>query len=126
MSYVLRRIPGRYAVVRLAATEALPAWLSWTSPFISVTRAADELSVIVEEQHVPAALPAERGFAAYRVDGPLPFNVVGVMAALSSALASAGVSLLAVSTHDTDVLLVREADATRAERAWMNTGQRVA
>ena len=67
----------------------------------------------------PKGVRAERGFRALVVRGPLPFDAVGILAGISSALAAAGIPLLAISTFDTDYVLVREerlVDATQALR----------
>ena len=90
--------------------------------FCSVTRTSDELSVVCETARVPAgALAREDGWRALKVLGPLDFALVGVLARISSALAEAQVPLFAISTYDTDYILVKEdtlqmaADALRSE-----------
>lgn len=121
----LRWLDGRYAICRLDATASVPAWARGDGPdeaatLLSVTRTGDELSIICDESLVPTGAPdvrVESGWAALRVVGTLDFAVVGVLARLSSALAQAGVSIVAMSTFDTDLLLVRAVDVGRAEAA---------
>jgi hypothetical protein len=108
---------GRFAVARLAPDAPVPAWAAAPGAFVSVTRTGHELSIVAPVEAVPGDVRAERGFAALRVVGPLAFDAVGVLAALSGALAAAEVPLLVISTFDTDVLLVREAHLDRARRA---------
>lgn len=115
---------GRYAVCRLEADEPAPAWAEGAG-FVSVTRTADELSVVCREERVPAETRAEHGFRLLKVAGPLDFALTGVLASLSGALAGAGVSLFAVSTFDTDYLLVRETDLDRALEALAEAGHEV-
>ena len=82
--------------------------------FAAICRTDDELSIITAEGRVPdppAAAPRWRGF---KVHGPFPFDAIGVLAAISRALADARVSLLAVSTHDTDYVFVQSPDLPRA------------
>ncbi len=113
----LHWLPGRLAVARLGADAAIPEWAAdSTAPFASVTRTADELSIIAPEQAVPAAVTAERGFVALRVAGTLDFSEIGILARLTGTLAKAGISVLAVSTYDTDYLLVRIGDRAGVER----------
>jgi uncharacterized protein len=114
-------LPERFAVVRLAADAAVPAWARGGS-LVSVTRTADELSIVCPEAAVPAGLPAQRDFRGLRVRGPLDFSAVGVLASLAGPLAAAGVSLFALSTYDTDYLLVRAADLERALAALAGAG----
>lgn len=93
--------------------------------FFAVTRTPGELSVVLPEAAVEAGWRAEKGWRCLAVAGPLDFALTGVLASLASPLAAAGVSLFAVSTYDTDYLLVREEDLARAVAALRNAGHRV-
>ena len=75
---------------------------------VSVTRTATELSIVAPSAVVPATVPAERDFRVIEVVGPVPFSVVGLMAAITRPLAEAGVSVFTLATYDTDYVLVRE------------------
>lgn len=125
-SLTLDVLPERFAVVRLAADAALPKWAQGAGALVSVTRTADELSIVCPEAAVPSDLPAQRGFRGLRVRGPLAFSAVGVLASLAGPLAAAGVSLFALSTYDTDYLLVRAADLERAVAALAGAGHALA
>jgi len=103
----LELVPGRFAACRLAPTDQVPAWVPDAGSLVVVARTAHELSIVCDELVVPADVRAERGFCAIVVRGPLPFDAIGILAAISSALAGAGVPLLAISTFDTDYVLVR-------------------
>jgi hypothetical protein len=113
----MERVPGRYAVCRLDSAAAVPEWAHGRSMLISITRSDRELSIVTDEALVPSAVKAERGFIAFRIAGTLPFGCVGILSRLTGALADAGVSVLAISTFETDYLLVREADSSRATAA---------
>lgn len=110
-------VPGRYAVCRLDAQAAIPGWALVRGGFVSITHSERELSIVAAEALVPAEVKAERGWVAMRVAGRLDFAVVGVLAKLTGALAEAGISCFAISTYDTDYLLVKEQDADRATEA---------
>lgn len=97
----------RLAVCRLEPGSEFPAWTGATG-FSSVTRTADELSVVCPERNVPDGVTCEKGWRALKVEGPLDLSLVGVLASIAAPLAGAGVSVFAVSTHDTDYVLVRE------------------
>src|SRR5262249_13951018 len=116
----LRVLPGRYAVCRLSAGANVPTWA--TGELVSVTRTPDELSIVCREDGVPSGAHSERGWRCLRVVGTLDFELVGLLAALLLPLAEAGVSVFALSTFDTDCLLVREADLTRAVGALQSAG----
>ncbi len=113
----LEWIRGRFAVCRLDPGAAVPGWALDAGPLVSITRTEDELSIVAPEEAVPSEVQAERGWDAIRVVGTLDFSMIGVLAGLTGALAQAGVSVFAVSTYDTDILLVREGDTEAAVSA---------
>lgn len=100
-------LPEEFAVVRLHASDAIPAWAMQARMF-SATRTSDELSIVCAASHLPADVPAERGWRCLRVAGTIDFAVTGVLASIAGPLAAAGVSIFAISTYDTDYVLVRE------------------
>ena len=79
-----------------------------------VTRTPEELSVLTTEAHVPPHARAERGYRALKVHGQLPFDLIGVFASLAQPLAEAGLSIFALSTYDTDYILVKAQDLAAA------------
>jgi hypothetical protein len=115
---------GTFAVCRLAADAPVPAWAAG-GPFASITRTADELSVVCRQEAVPDGVTCERGWRCLRVAGVIDFAAVGVLAALVVPLAGAGISVFAVSTFDTDYLLVKEHDLPRAVEVLRRAGHAV-
>lgn len=110
---------GSWAVARLGAAEPVPAWAE-SGAFSSVTRSRDELSVVCPESAVPEGIRFEGGWALLRLEGPFPFTAVGVLSSFLTPLARAGVSIVAVSTFDTDYVLVKRSDLGRAIPALEN------
>lgn len=110
-------LPGRLAVCRLDPGDPIPDWALDAEGLVSITRTDNELSIVAPESVVPADITAERNFAALRVNGVLDFSLVGVLASLTTSLAAAGVSTFAISTYDTDILLVEATDTKRAAAA---------
>lgn len=104
-------------MVRLAPDAPVPEWALVTGAFSSITRTGDELSIVCLESGVPAEARAERGWAVLKLAGPFPFTATGVLASLLEPLARAGISVFAVSTFDTDYVLVKRADLGRAIEA---------
>ena len=109
-------LPGSFAVLRLAPDADVPMDLL-VPPFHSVTRTPVELSVVCPEGAVPEGARAETGWALLALAGPFPFELVGILASVLGPLAKAGVSIFALSTFDTDYVLVKSerlADAVAA------------
>lgn len=99
---------GELAVCRLDANADIPDWAS--GPITSITRTVDELSIVCCQQEVPASVRSELGWRCLRVVGPLEFSMVGVIASLTGILATANIGVFVVSTFDTDLVLVKQAD----------------
>lgn len=108
-------LPGQFAVCRLERNAVWPTWARGS--FVSVTGTEDELSVVCAAEAVPADLVADRGWRVVKIVGPFAFTTVGVLASLAAPLAQAGVSLLAISTYDTDYLLVKSENLAAATTA---------
>ncbi|MDK1020846.1 MAG: ACT domain-containing protein [Candidatus Hydrogenedentes bacterium] len=115
--WTLEWIPGTFAIARYDGDEPMPPWALDSHILMTVTRTHDELSIIAPDHNVPFNAQAERGFVAMRVVEPLDFKQVGVIATLTRALADAGISILAVSTYETDVILFREEHKDAAREA---------
>ena len=103
-------LEGTFAVCRLAADAPLPAWAAGGSagPFVSITRTADEMSIVCRQGAVPEGIRCERGWRCLRVAGTLDFTLAGVLASLLDPLAEARVAVFVVATFDTDYLLMKE------------------
>ncbi len=117
-------LPGYFAVCRLEAGASIPPW-ALQGGFFSVTRTADELSIVCEEALVPAGERRQAGWRLFQVHGPFEFTEVGVLASLARPLAEAGISLFTVSTFDTDYLVVPSDTIEGAIAALVKAGHRV-
>ena len=114
-------LAGRFAICRLAPDSEVPEWAAGTE-FISITRTKNELSVVCEESCVPAEIQAEGDWACIQLQGPFPFDMTGVLAAILNPLAAAEVGIFAVSTFDTDYVLVKADRLHAAEQALDRAG----
>jgi hypothetical protein len=86
-----------FAVCRLEPDIPIPPWAT-KGRFISITRTADEISVVCHQDNVPNGIPAERGWRCLRVSGTISFSVVGILESLIAPLAEARISVFAIST----------------------------
>jgi hypothetical protein len=121
---IMTLLPGFYSVCRLDPAKSVPAWAT-QGEFFSITCTRDEVSVVVSREHVPEGVVQDSGWRCFRVEGPLPLTAIGVLATLTAALSKASVSVFAVSTHDTDYLLVKEEAVEIAAKALAKAGHAV-
>jgi hypothetical protein len=117
-------LANRFAVCRLDGDAPVPGW-AMRDGFFSITRTGEELSVVCREVLVPEGIRTEKGWLALRVVGVLDFSQVGILASVVSPLAGAGISLFALSTFDTDYLMVKEHDLGRAIEVLVAVGHTV-
>jgi len=113
-----------YSVCRLAPDAVLPDW-SQQGDFYSISKTSEELSIVCQTHLVPDHVRSEAGWRIIKVEGPLDFALVGILANLSGILAERGISIFAISTFDTDYLLVKEKDLGRAVIALRDVGHDV-
>ena len=122
--FELTLLPERFAISRLAADAPIPGWAT-QGPFFSVTRTGDELSVVTEISQVPAGVQSQSGWRILKVHGPFVLSEIGVLSALATPLAEARISLFAVSTFDTDYLLVAAETLSAAVPALGRAGHTI-
>jgi hypothetical protein len=114
-------LSGRFAVCRLATDAPIPAWAT-ESQIFSVMRTTNELSVVCAEELVPVGMQAESGWACIQLQGPFPFQMTGVLASILDPLAAVKVGIFALSTFDTDYILVKADELHAAEGALRLAG----
>ena len=121
---ILEVLPQAFTICRLDSTAAIPAW-GTSGAIWSLTRTADELSLVVESNCVPPGVQSNPGWRALKVKGPLDFSLVGILASLTQPLADAKVSIFAISTFDTDYILVKEVDLEKSVDTLGTAGHRI-
>lgn len=124
MKLTLTLLPYELAICRLPRDAPLPGWTS-KGGFLSVTRTDDELSIVCAEAGVPGEVNADRGWRCLKVAGPLDLALTGILASLANPLAEAKINIFAVSTFDTDYLLVKRENLDRAADVLTRSGHRV-
>ena len=121
----LKVLAQQLAVCRLDAGAELSGLVP-KGDFWSLTRTREEVSLVCAPEWVPCGARCEAGWRCLQVEGPLDFSLVGILAGLAGQLAAAGVSLFALSTFDTDYLLVKEASLPAALDALRAGGHTIA
>jgi uncharacterized protein len=124
-SLKFRWLPGPFAVCQLPADAPLPEWVT-SGPFVSITRSEDELSIVCPSENVPFGpagnVKVEHGWICFKLEGPFPFAQTGVLASFIDPLAERGVPIFAISTYDTDYVLVQESYSGLAQGALRDAG----
>ena len=109
----IKLLKEKYGVCKLDKTELLPEWAK-NSNFFSITRTSDELSVVCSEDNIPNDIKCEKDWRVLKIEGPLDFSIIGILSSISTILAQKGISIFAISTYDTDYILVQNKNINTA------------
>lgn len=90
--------------------------------FCSVTRTSDELSIVCAEEVVPAGTNAVRGWLCLKLEGPFAFSETGILSSFLAPLAESGIGIFAISTFDTDYVLIQVQSWSKASEALRGAG----
>lgn len=113
-----------FAICRLEKDAPIPEW-ALAGSFVSITRTADELSIVAPETDIPDKTKCVRGWSCLKLEGTFDFSSIGILASLTGPLAHEGISVLALSTFETDYLLVKAEDLKQATRVLLEAGYQV-
>jgi uncharacterized protein len=116
-----RRLLEPYAIVRQAPGEPVPEW-STQGEFTSITRTGDELSIVCPAGNLPHDIEAQQHWMCLKLEGPFPFSQTGVLLSFIEPLSSKGIPIFAISTYDTDYVLIQEEWAGAAINALERAG----
>jgi uncharacterized protein len=119
----LTLLPNTFAICRLPATAPLP--IIETGSLLSVTRTANELSIVCVEAVAPSGSKCSGGWRCFEAEGPMDLSMTGVLVSIARPLAEAGVSIFAISTFDTDYVLVPGDKLEVAVRALVGAGVQI-
>ncbi|WP_299426208.1 ACT domain-containing protein [uncultured Meiothermus sp.] len=117
----LHLLEDQYAICQLEASSLIPAW-AMGEGFLRISRSEEEVSVVCHQNRVPPEIKAERGWRCIRWVGRFDFGLPGILASVLNPLARAGVGIFAVSTYNTDYVLVKAHDLDRAMAALERAG----
>lgn len=95
-----------FAVYKLNANESIPEWID-TSEFCSITNTEDELSIVCRDKNIESEIKCERDFRLLKIEDILDFSLVGILSKITTILAEANISVFAISTYNTDYILVK-------------------
>lgn len=119
----LKILPESLAIVKCARMEDA---LAVNGAFFSLTRTSQEISLVCEVSAVPAnAVEVSRPWRCIAVVGPLDFSLTGILAPIATILAEARISIFALSSYDTDFILVRAETLEAASEALQQAGYKI-
>lgn len=125
----LEVLAQHHALCRLEPGAPLPEWAAGLrvapGAIVAIGRTGEELSIVAPEASMPADMRHLAGRRALRVAGTLDHSLTGVLASIATPLADAGVPIFALSTWDTDYVLVADGDLGRAVDALTAAGHQV-
>ena len=111
--FILSVLPEKLGICHFAEKGPIPAWAQDIS-FCSITRTKTELSIVCPQDEIPAGVLAEKDWRAFKLEGDLGLESVGVIATLSQPLADAVISIFNISTYETNYVLVEEKNLEKA------------
>ena len=120
----MRVLEKKIGVCRLDKRDSIPEWAK-DSEFFSITKTLDELSIVCAESSIPNDIKCEKDWRILKIDGVLDFSLIGILASISTILAQKGISIFAISTYDTDYILVKDKDINNAIEALVNESYEV-
>jgi hypothetical protein len=120
----MKLLKEKYGVCRLDKAELIPEWTK-NSKFLSITRTDEELSIVCSQESIPEDIKCEKDWRILKILGPLDFSLIGILASISRVLAQNGISIFAISTYDTDYILVRSKDIDNAVKSLIGENYEV-
>ena len=114
-------VPGIFAVCKLPASSPIPDW-ALKSPFACVTRTADELSIVCAADYLPRDVNSESHWICFKLQGPFAFTQTGILVSFIGPLSANAIPIFAISTFDTDYVLIKEEFAGIALQTLQRAG----
>lgn len=115
------QLHNRYAISRLAPGASIPTWAT-QGEFTSISRTSDELSIVCPTENIPIEIAPGPRWICFKLEGPFPFSQTGVLLAFIAPLSNNGIPIFAVSTYDTDYVLIPEQASDAALAHLMEAG----
>ena len=115
----LKLLKGKYSVCRLNKDDEIPKWI-FNEEFFSITKTEDELSIVCLQDRIKDNVLCERNWKVLKIEGPLDFSLIGILSKISTLMANNNISIFAISTYDTDYILIKEELIDKAIEVLIN------
>lgn len=116
-----RNLEGEFTIHRLKPHHKVPPHI-YDSPMVCITRTEDELCIVLSSSIPVQSDVSEDGWSCMKIIGPLDFSLTGILAGISAVLAESGISIFAISTYDTDYILVKTRQLGQTQKALVAAG----
>lgn len=103
----MKLLSGEFVVCRLEAEDCVPTWIA-TKNFYSISRTEEELSIVCLDKNIPMEVKCEKEWKILKIEGPLDFSLIGILSKISTLLANEKISIFAISTYDTDYIMIKK------------------
>ena len=118
----LKRLPYQFSVCKLRSAGELPA----EKEFWFAARTDEEFSLVCKTSDCPVeTLERDDGWRGFRIEGVLDFSLIGILSKISAILAENRIGIFAVSTYNTDYILVKEENFGKAMRVLEKQGYNI-
>ena len=115
----LKKLPYELTVCKVASM----ADIDLAGDFFFIGKTDEEISLVCATDATPAqTLEREDGWRGFRIEGVLDFSLIGILSKISSILAQNGIGIFAVSTYNTDYILVKSENFDKAMEALAAEG----
>ena len=121
---ILKLLKNKYSVCRLNKYDEIPKWI-FNEEFFSITKTEDELSIICLQDKIKDDVLCERNWKVLKIEGPLDFSLIGILSKISTLMANNNISIFAISTYDTDYILIKEESIDKAIELLINNNYNV-
>ena len=118
----LKKLPYSLTVCKLSKITEI----NWNSEIYFIGRTDEEISLVCRTEDTPIdTIEREDGWKGFRIEGILDFSLIGILSKISSILAENQIGIFAVSTYNTDYILVKSENFNRAMAVLENSGYKV-
>jgi hypothetical protein len=125
MTFILTVLKQKYSIYKFKKGSVLPEWV-YSSEFCSVTRTNEEISVVtVQTDNLSDWVAFSKDWRIFKIEGPLDFSLIGVIADISAILKEAKVSVFIISTYDTDYILIKDKDLNASIASLQKQGYNI-
>ena len=125
MTYNLILSTKKYSIYKFQKDSVLPDWI-YSSEFCSVTKTDEELSVVTAQtDQISDWSASSNDWRLFKIEGPLDFSLIGVIADISAILKEVKISIFMISTYDTDYILVKENDLNTSIASLKKSGYNI-